>query len=48
VLFRTTPSRMPAWLKWIDRWIEYANSIVAEPRGGPLDTGAFSVREHDT
>jgi hypothetical protein len=30
VLFRTTPSRLHYWLRWIDRWVEHANSVVAK------------------
>ena len=30
VAFRTTPSRLHGWLRRIDRWIEYANSMVEE------------------
>jgi hypothetical protein len=30
VLFRTTPPQLHFWLRWIDRWIAYANSIVEE------------------
>jgi hypothetical protein len=29
-MFRTLPARAPAWLRRIDRWIAYANSVVAE------------------
>ena len=28
--FRTTPRDLHQWLRWIDRWIAYANSVVAE------------------
>jgi hypothetical protein len=28
--FRTIPARARFWLKRIDRWIEYANSVVEE------------------
>jgi hypothetical protein len=28
--FRTTPERARFWLKRIDRWIAYANSVVEE------------------
>ena len=28
--FRTTPARLPSWLRRIDRWISYANSVVEE------------------
>ena len=28
VTFRATPARLPSWLRRIDRWIEYANSVV--------------------
>jgi hypothetical protein len=28
--FRTTPPRLHYWLRWIDRWIDYANSVVEE------------------
>ena len=30
VLFRTTPRQLDAWLRRIDRWIAYANSVLAE------------------
>jgi hypothetical protein len=30
VFFRSPPSRLHYWLRWIDRWIAYANSVVAE------------------
>jgi hypothetical protein len=30
VHFRTTPDRARLWLKRIDRWITYANSVVEE------------------
>jgi hypothetical protein len=30
VTFRTTPARLHAWLRWIDRWIAYANLVVKE------------------
>jgi hypothetical protein len=30
VLFRTMPQHLAFWLRWIDRWIAYANSIVEE------------------
>jgi hypothetical protein len=30
VLFRTTPRLMPGWLRRIERWIAYANSVVEE------------------
>ena len=30
VWFRCTPSRLHFWLRWIDRWVDYANSIVEE------------------
>jgi hypothetical protein len=30
VLFRTTPAQLAPWLRRIDRWVAYANSIVAE------------------
>jgi hypothetical protein len=30
VIVRTTPAQLPAWLRRIDRWIAYANSVVAE------------------
>ena len=30
VLFRATPPRLHYWLRWIDRWIAYAKSVVAE------------------
>jgi hypothetical protein len=28
--FRTAPRNLGAWLRRIDRWIAYANSVVAE------------------
>jgi hypothetical protein len=28
VTFRTTPSQLHQWLRRIDRWVEYANSVV--------------------
>jgi hypothetical protein len=28
VSFRTTPPRLHEWLRRIDRWVEYANSVV--------------------
>jgi hypothetical protein len=28
--FRTTPRELHQWLRWIDRWIAYANSVVEE------------------
>jgi hypothetical protein len=30
VLFRTTSRQVASWLRRIDRWIEYANSVVEE------------------
>jgi hypothetical protein len=30
VIFRAAPSKVPDWLRWIDRWIAYANSVVEE------------------
>ena len=30
VHFRTTPARARFWLKRIDRWVHYANSVVEE------------------
>jgi hypothetical protein len=30
VTFRTTPPRLHAWLRRIDTWAEYANSVVEE------------------
>ena len=30
VHFRTVPRHLEAWLRRIDRWIAYANSVVAE------------------
>jgi hypothetical protein len=30
VAFRTAPRRLEGWLRRIDRWIAYANSIVDE------------------
>jgi hypothetical protein len=30
VSFRTAPQHLQTWLRRIDRWIAYANSIVAE------------------
>jgi hypothetical protein len=30
VTFRTIPARLHAWLRRIDRWIAYANSVVEE------------------
>jgi hypothetical protein len=30
VTFRTIPARLHAWLRRIDRWIAYANSVVKE------------------
>jgi hypothetical protein len=30
VHFRTPPAKLHYWLRWIDRWIAYANSVVAE------------------
>jgi hypothetical protein len=30
VHFRTIPKRLHFWLRWIDRWIAYANSVVEE------------------
>jgi hypothetical protein len=30
VTFRTTPLQLHRWLRRIDRWIAYANSVVAE------------------
>jgi hypothetical protein len=30
VHFRTAPRNLGAWLRRIDRWIAYANSIVEE------------------
>ena len=29
-LFRTTPTQLYAWLRRIDRWVAYANSVVEE------------------
>ena len=30
VTFRTIPARLHEWLRRIDQWIAYANSVVAE------------------
>ena len=30
VHFRTTPRQRDAWVRRLDRWIRYANSVVAE------------------
>jgi hypothetical protein len=30
VSFRTSPPHLHRWLRRIDRWIEYANSVVEE------------------
>ena len=30
VIFRTSPPQLHQWLRWIDCWIAYANSVVAE------------------
>jgi hypothetical protein len=30
VAFRTTPPHLHQWLRRIDRWVEYANSVVEE------------------
>jgi hypothetical protein len=30
ITFRTVPSRLHAWLRRIDTWIGYANSVVEE------------------
>jgi hypothetical protein len=30
VTFRTTPPQLHQWLRRIDRWIAYANSVVEE------------------
>jgi hypothetical protein len=30
VTFRTIPARLHAWLRRIDQWIAYANSVVEE------------------
>ena len=30
ITFRTTPPQLHAWLRRIDRWIAYANSVVEE------------------
>lgn len=30
VTFRTSPPRLHAWLRRIDTWVEYANSVVEE------------------
>jgi hypothetical protein len=30
VHFRTSPRHLDDWLRWIDRWIAYANSVVEE------------------
>jgi hypothetical protein len=30
VLFRTTSPRLDYWLRWVDRWIAYANTVVEE------------------
>jgi hypothetical protein len=29
VQFRTTPRQPTSWLRCVDRWIQYANSVVA-------------------
>jgi hypothetical protein len=26
--FRATPPQLHQWLRWIDRWVAYANSVV--------------------
>ena len=28
--FRAPPARLHAWLRWLDRWIAYANSVIEE------------------
>jgi hypothetical protein len=39
VHFRTAPRHLGGWLRRIDRWIAYANSVVAERRAnGGLTT----------
>ena len=30
IIFRTTPSQLHQWLRRIDRWIAYANSVIEE------------------
>lgn len=30
ITFRTTPAQLPSWLRRIDRWIAYGNSVVEE------------------
>jgi len=30
ITFRTIPARLHAWLRRIDRWIAYANSVLEE------------------
>jgi hypothetical protein len=30
ITFRTIPTQLDAWLRRIDRWIAYANSVVEE------------------
>ena len=30
IIFRTSPSQLHQWLRLIDRWIAYANSVVEE------------------
>jgi len=30
VRFRTSPGHLNDWLRWIDRWIAYANSLIEE------------------
>jgi hypothetical protein len=30
VTFRTSPPQLHQWLRRIDRWVEYANSVVPE------------------
>jgi len=30
VIFRTPPAQLEAWLRRIDAWIAYANSVIEE------------------
>jgi hypothetical protein len=30
VIFRTTPRQLTAWVRRIDRWVAYANSVIEE------------------
>ena len=45
ITFRTIPARLHAWLRRIDRWIAYANSVVDEVIRGACGRCAKPLRD---